>query len=428
MFKRKNGHRFPALVSPTIIRDEHGNILNYIATIKDLTEFSQLESQLRQAQKMEAVGQLTGGIAHDFNNLLLPILGYAELLLTEINPENPYYQEILHIKQAGEKARDLTAQLLAFSRKQIMEMKTVDLRDVITDFQKILRRTVREDIAIRLLLSSKPHPVMADTGKIGQILMNLAVNAQDAMPQGGTITIEATETEIDETYTSLHHGALPGTYVMLSFSDCGIGMDKQTIERLFEPFFTTKEPGKGTGLGLSTVFGIVKQHNGYIMVYSEPGLGTTFKVYLPKAAEKELTVEEPVDSKEYKRGTETVLVVEDDDTVRALIGRILRKHGYTVIDFGNAQTCLQTIAQHEGPIDLLLTDIIMPGVNGRQLQDRLSADIPGLKVIFMSGYPFDVIVDHGVLMQGINFISKPFTARDLTDKVRSVLDEGAASP
>lgn len=305
-------------------------------------------------------------------------------------------------------------------------MKTVDLRDVIADFQKILRRTMREDIVIKLSLSPKPNPIIADAGKIGQVLMNLAVNAQDAMPQGGTITIETTETAIDETYSSLHPGAQPGAYVMLCFSDTGCGMDKQTIERLFEPFFTTKEPGKGTGLGLSTVFGIVKQHNGYIMVYSEPGLGSTFKIYLPKAVTQETTVAEPVEAQEIRGGTETILVVEDDETVRALIVRLLKKHGYTVIEASGAQECLEAITHHTGPIHLLLCDVIMPASNGRQLQERLSADIPGLKVIFMSGYPYDVIVDHGVLMQGISFISKPFTARDLMSKVRSVLDVGVA--
>jgi CheY-like chemotaxis protein len=243
------------------------------------------------------------------------------------------------------------------------------------------------------------------------------------MPKGGTITIETTETDMDETYSSLHPGAKTGKYTMLSFSDTGNGMDRQTIEHLFEPFFTTKEQGKGTGLGLSTVFGIVKQHNGYIMVYSEPGFGATFKIYLPSATEDGISVEEPLDIQEHRHGTETVLVVEDDDTVRTLIDRILKNHGYTVIDYGNTHECLQALSHYTGKIHLLLTDVIMPGINGRQLFERLAVDIPGLKVIFMSGYPYDVIMDHGVLMRGINFISKPFTARDLTEIVRSVLDE-----
>jgi len=398
--------------------------LNYTITVRDLTEFSHLETQLRQAQKMEAVGQLTGGIAHDFNNLLLPILGYSDLLLAEIKPQDRYHQEILHIKQAGERAKDLIAQLLAFSRKQVLEMKIMDLRDVINDFHKILRRTLREDIAIRLLLSSKSNPVFIDPGKIGQILMNLAVNAQDAMPEGGTISIETAEITMDETYASIHPGALPGPYVMLSFSDTGCGMERQTMERLFEPFFTTKEPGKGTGLGLSTVFGIVKQHNGYIMVYSEPGMGTTFKIYLPQAQEEKPSAGETSRKPDIPGGTETIIVVEDDDTVRALICRILRKCGYSVTAFSSARECLLAIERNPTPIHLLLSDVIMPEINGRQLHDRLSAMIPGLKVIFMSGYPYDVIAEHGVLMQGIHFISKPFAARDMTEMIRSVLDEG----
>ena len=422
--KRKDGIVFPVLLSAFILRDAHGTPTNIVTFARDITEELRIDNLLRQAQKMEAVGQLAGGIAHDFNNMLSPILGYADLLLEEMSPEDPHYHHIDLIMQSGERAKDLTCQLLAFSRKQVMEMKNTDLRDVISDLQKILRRTIREDIAISVVLSPKPNLIKADTGKIGQVLMNLAINAQDAMPQGGTITIETADAVLDEAYTKVHSEILPGEYAMLSFSDTGSGIAPQTLEHIFEPFFTTKELGKGTGLGLATIYGIVKQHNGYVIVSSEPGVGTTFKIYLPKVREDDEGAGfEDEDIKEIKRGTETVLVVEDEHDVRDLVCRILRKHGYTVISAENAQACYQVIEHHQGTIDLLLSDVIMPGLNGKQLYESLAATIPGMKVLFLSGYTYDVIVEHGMLMQGVNLISKPFTVRELMEKVRAVLDE-----
>jgi PAS domain S-box-containing protein len=420
---RKDGSVFPTLVSMFTLKDIQGTPTNIVAFIRDITEEQRIENLLRQAQKMEAVGQLAGGIAHDFNNMLSPILGYSDLLLTEMNPEDPRYHDILQIKQAGERAKDLTWQLLAFSRKQVMEMKQIDLRDVITDLQKILRRTIREDIVIRVILSPTPNLIYVDVGKIGQILMNLAINAQDAMPNGGTITIETSEAVLDDAYTETHPETIPGIYAMLAFSDTGSGMDRLTIEHIFEPFFTTKDPGKGTGLGLATIYGIVKQHNGHIVVYSEPGVGTTFKVYLPKLQENvDETKTDAEGSKEIKRGTETILVVEDEEAVRELICRILRKHGYTVISAESANECFQVIEHHKGTIDLLLTDVIMPGMNGKQLFDSITAEIPAMKVIFLSGYTYDVIAKHGMLTQGTYLITKPFTVSELMGKIRAVLD------
>ena len=420
--RRKDGTVFSARISIFTLKDDRGTPVNIVAYVRDITEEKRLDNLLHQAQKMEAVGQLAGGIAHDFNNMLSPILGYADLILMNMKPEEPYYQELLQIRKAGERAKDLTWQLLALSRKQIMEMKNVDLNTVVTDLNKILRRTIREDIAINVSLSPKPMLIKGDTGNIGQILINLAVNAQDAMPNGGTIFIETADAVLDESYTTVHPGLLPGRYAMLSLSDTGCGMDQHTIEHIYEPFFTTKDPGKGTGLGLATIFGIVKQHNGYIMVYSEPGTGTTFKVCFPKIQDEEGADAEIVEIEEFKPGTETVLVVEDEESVRDLACRILRDYGYTVISAEDAQECLRIIEQYKGSIDLLLTDVIMPGMNGKQLFDSITAAIPSIKVIFLSGYTNDVLFKHGLLMPGTNFISKPFTVRELTGKVRAVLD------
>ena len=420
--RKKDGTIFPTRMSCVGLKDTQANPIGQVVFSRDITEELRLESLLRQAQKMEAVGQLAGGIAHDFNNMLSPILGYADLLLSEIKPENKYYQEILQIKRSAERAKDLTWQLLAFSRKQVLEMKTVDLRQVISDFQKILRRTIREDIMIKVVPSETPKFIRVDASKIGQILMNLGINAQDAMPHGGTITIEITDAVLDEAYSEIHPGASPGKYIMLAFSDTGSGMDHLTLDHIFEPFFTTKEVGKGTGLGLATVYGIVKQHGGYIMAYSEPGMGTTFKMYLPGEEVTAQDLAEEAEEAETKHGTETVLVVEDEEAVRELMCRILEKHGYTVISAGSAQECSRAVEQHKGQIHLLLTDVIMPGMNGKQLYENLAPILQGLKVIFISGYTQDVIAKHGDLIHGMNLISKPFTVKELTEKVRSVLD------
>ena len=420
--RKKDGTIFPTRMSCVGLKDTQGNPIGQVVFSRDITEELRLESLLRQAQKMEAVGQLAGGIAHDFNNMLSTILGYADLLLSEIKSGNKYYQEILQIKRSAERAKDLTWQLLAFSRKQVLEMKTVDLRQVISDFQKILRRTIREDIMIKVVPAETPKFIRVDASKIDQILMNLGINAQDAMPHGGTITIEITDAVLDEAYTEIHPGASPGKYIMIAFSDTGSGIDHRTLDHIFEPFFTTKEVGKGTGLGLATVYGIVKQHGGYIMAYSEPGMGTTFKMYLPG---EEVTVQDSAEEAqevETKHGTETVLVVEDEEAVRELMCRILEKHGYTVISAGSAQECSHAVEQYKGRIHLLLTDVIMPGMNGKQLYENLAPILPGLKVIFISGYTQDVIAKHGDLIHGMNLISKPFTVKELTGKVRSVLD------
>jgi two-component system, cell cycle sensor histidine kinase and response regulator CckA len=421
--KRKDGSVFPTRMTAFIVKDDnkHANIITFA---HDITDDLKKESLFRQTQKMEAIGQLSGGIAHDLNNLLAPILGYADMILHDLKPDDRYYKELSLIKRSSERAKDLTWQLLAFSRKQILEMKKVDLIDVIAEFQKILRRTLHEDIVIKVVHSSSHIFINADMDKIRQVLINLTVNAQNAMPDGGTITIEAIDAVLDESYTDIHPDIRPGSYALLSFSDTGCGMDRKTMEHVFEPFFTTKDPGKGPGLGLAMVYGIVKQHGGHVMVYSGLGLGTTFKIYLPIVEQGFVRAQgdESVKNEMIAQGTETVLVVEDEDAVRELLCTILQKQGYTVISTDGAQGCFKAIEKHKGPIHLLLTDVVMPGINGRQIYEHLSLILPDLKVIFISGHAREVFAEHGILMQGIHFIPKPFTVKSLSEKVRAVLD------
>jgi len=378
------------------------------------------EEQLRHSQKMEAVGRLSGGIAHDFNNLLSVILGYSNFLLdADLDPGQRGYAE--EIRRAGERAADLTRQLLAFSRQQVLEPRVVDLNRLISQMDKMIRRLVGEDIDV----TSHPMPglgwVKVDPGQIEQVVMNLVVNARDAMPDGGKISIETANVDIDETYVADHPEATPGPHVMLAVSDTGEGMDKLTQARIFEPFFTTKERGKGTGLGLSTVFGIVRQSGGTIYVYSEVGRGTSFKVYLPRTAETVETVA-AAPKVAYARGTETILLVEDDQQVRVLVRGALKRLGYTVIEAPSPGEAIIRCEQHTGKLHLLLTDVVMPGMNGRRLAERLVGIRPGLKVLYMSGYTGNVIVHHGVLDAGVAFLPKPITPEALARKVREILD------
>ncbi len=401
------------------------NIRNITKRKRAEEEKAKLEGQLLQSQKMEAIGQLAGGVAHDLNNLLTPILGYSEMLLEELHEDDPRHKDISLILQAAESAKILTRQLLAFSRKQVLDMRPVDLSQILADFKKIIRRTIREDINIRTHLNAASVFVTADVGQIEQIIMNLAVNAQDAMPRGGVLTLATEEMTLDETYLTAHPEAIPGRYVVLEVSDTGTGMDSALMEHIFEPFFTTKEMGKGTGLGLSTVYGIVKQHSGFINVYSEPGKGTSFRIYLPRSGDISEIREEKLKKKKLKEeldGNETVLVVEDNDLVRDLACDILRKRGYMIISAKNGRECLDILADYEDQIDLLLTDVIMPDMNGKELYDSLILSRPGLPVIYMSGYTEDVIAHHGVLEKGVDLIHKPFTRKNLTEKVREVLD------
>ncbi len=385
------------------------------------TEKEHLEKQFHQAQKLESIGRLAGGVAHDLNNLLSPILGYGELLLLEKSDANRRRESVEQILKAGRRARDLVRQLLAFSRRQTLHFRSLDLNFLLKNFEKLLRRTIREDVAIRTLPSESLPFIKGDMGQLEQVLMNLAVNAQDAMPDGGTLTIETDRVELDETYASEHDGVTPGPYVRLTVSDTGTGMDRTTLRQLFEPFFTTKEFHEGTGLGLSTVYGIVKQHGGNVWAYSEPGMGATFKVYLPVSTESPPEEKSSLGS-EPKGGSETILLVEDNEEVRELAFAILQRSGYALLVAKSGQEALSLLEHHDGPLHLILTDVVMPGMNGRQLFDQASALYPRTKALYMSGYTRDVIAHRGVIDAGINFIQKPFSVKLLTTSVREALD------
>jgi two-component system cell cycle sensor histidine kinase/response regulator CckA len=380
------------------------------------------EEQLRHAQKMEAVGRLAGGVAHDFNNILSVILSYTELIGRDLGPKQPLLADVDEIRAAAMRAADLTKQLLALSRQQVLEPKILDLNLTIDGIDKLLRRLLGEDIELTTLPGNGLWRVRADPGQIGQILMNLAVNARDAMPRGGKLVIETKNVVLDGEYSRSHHDVAPGSYVMIAVTDTGTGMDKATQTRIFEPFFTTKEAGKGTGLGLSTVYGIVKQSGGHIWVYSEVGMGSTFKVYLPRerATDNARSILPP-ESPDSSRGGETVLLVEDDEALRKLACSVLRRNGYVVLDAPNGGEAILICEQHGGRIHLLLTDVVLPRMSGRQLVERLGAIRPEMKVLFMSGYTEDAILQHGVIDSGVAFLQKPLTPTSLTRKVREVL-------
>lgn len=417
----KDGHRIMVEANTKLVYHD-GLPIGVQGIARDVTERKQLEEQLRQSQKMEAIGQLAGGVAHDFNNLLTAINGYSSLALQRLehgHPITPYLEEV---KKAGDRAAILTRQLLAFGRKQILQPLAINLNDVVTDMNKMLQRLIGEDVRLTAKLDPALKRIKADPGQVEQVLVNLVVNARDAMPKGGKLTIETTTVELDSDYAGKHIGFVPGKYVMLAVSDTGTGMSEDTRARIFDPFFTTKEKGKGTGLGLSTVYGIIKQSGGNIWVYSELGHGTTFKVYLPEFARPPLKTESAVVELAPSGGSETILLVEDDDVVRGLARKILEQSGYKVVAASRGAEAISLCQERTESIDLLLTDVVMPETSGKEVADRMSELLPGLRVLFMSGYTDEAIVHHGVLDSNVEFIQKPFTPAALVKRVREVLD------
>lgn len=417
--KRKGGTLYTEDCTISPVRDEKGAIERFVAVKRDVSREIEMENQFRQSQRLESIGQLAAGVAHDLNNLLSPILGYADLLLLDMDPAGEAHRQVREIVKAGQSSRDLIGQLLAFGRRQMLELRVMDLRRVVAEMESLLRRMIRENIALETDLAPDFCNVLIDRGQFEQVLMNLAVNAEQAMPDGGSLLIEVGHAQLDAEYCKTHTGVVPGHYIQLTVSDTGEGMDDEVLTHIFEPFYTTK--GKlGTGLGLATVYGIVKQHKGNIWVYSEPGRGTTFKVYLPSSREKAVDL---VGQNEASPpgGAETILVVEDSAMVMNLARAILEKRGYRVLVAASGAEAIRVLEEYRDAVHLLLTDVIMPDINGKELYDRVSPLYPALKVLFMSGYTQNVIAHHGVLDKGVFFIQKPFTVQGLTVKVREIL-------
>ncbi len=408
----------------SLMHDQAGETPYLLTSILDITERKGLQEQLYQAAKMEAIGKLAGGVAHDFNNALTPLLTISGILLETLNKDNPVYNDIVEIEESGRRCANLTRQLLAFGRKQPMEFQTINLNDVINNLEKMLYRVIGENIRQIKLLDQDLGSVKADAGQIEQIIINLVINARDAMPDGGKLTIETRNLLLEET---LHHNAWsikPGEYILLIIADTGKGMDENTLQHIFEPFYTTKIKGKGTGLGLSSVYGIVKQSRGYILAESEAGNGSSFKIFLP------LVKEDPEEIKPLQTvlnrsssGTETILIVEDEEKVLETARNILAGKGYTILESANGEDALCLISKYKNPVHLLLTDVIMPGINGFELAQTAIKKIPGLKVLLFSGYIDEVITREDILKKGLNFIQKPFTSATLCSRVRESLDQ-----
>jgi PAS domain S-box-containing protein len=417
---RKDGRAVALEVSSRLIYEE-GEAVAVQGIARDITNRKELEEQLRQSQKMEAIGRLAGGVAHDFNNLLTVIKGHAELLCDRVKPIDAARKDIEQIQQGADRAASLTQQLLAFSRQQVLKPRVLDLNEVVSGMAKMLPRLIGEDIELITLPSALPEQVRADPGQLEQVILNLAVNARDAMPRGGKLTIQVSGTQVDERYVKQHATIEAGRYVLLAVSDTGCGMSMETQKQIFDPFFTTKELGKGTGLGLATVYGVVKQSGGFVWVYSELGRGSTFKVYLPKV---EQTIEGMIPVKEHGqswRGEETVLIVEDEDAVRELTREFLETRGYSVVEARNGAEALKIAESHPSVIELLVTDVIMPGMSGPELAQKLTNLHPEIKVLYVSGYTADA-VPHGILSPRAPFLSKPFSRDELLRNVREILE------
>lgn len=428
----KDGQPLNVSLQVSPVRDEGGRIVGASSIARDITKEKQnaeqerrsLEAQLQQAQKLESVGRLAGGVAHDFNNILAIILGYCEMALQGVGPENALHHDLAQIQEAAQRAKGLTRQLLAFARKQVLQMTNLSLSDVALNFSKMIKRLIGEDIEIKMALAKDLPLVKADPSMVEQVLLNLAVNARDAMQDGGTLTIETRQVHLDQSYATARFEVVPGDYVRLAVTDTGKGMDEATRQMIFEPFFTTKDPGQGTGLGLSTVYGIVKQHGGNIWVYSEPEQGTTFTIYFPVAQVGETGIRKLAEAPPLLGGGQTILVVEDDASLRRLICSALPKLGYEVLCSGSAEEAQALARQHQGTIHIMLTDVVMPQMNGKALYESLARLRPEMKAVFMSGYTEDVIAHRGVLEEGVNFIQKPFSMKQLSHKLGSALAQG----
>ncbi|MBI4685096.1 MAG: PAS domain S-box protein [Nitrospirae bacterium] len=418
----RDGKRISVIVKSKAVYDDNGNFLFTDAILRDITSFKKLEDQLMQAQKMEAVGQLAGGIAHDFNNILTAIIGYGSMLQMKIKEDNPLRSNIDQILASCERAANLTRSLLTFSRKQIINPVPVKLNEIIKKVEKFLLRIIGEDIELKTLLSDRDLTVIADSGQIEQVLMNLATNARNAMPDGGTLTINTDIVELDEIFISIYGYGKPGMHALISITDTGRGMDEKTREKIFEPFFTTKEAGKGTGLGLSMVYGIIKQHGGYINCYSEAGKGTTFKIYLPITKTEAAKGIKAAEIVELKCGTETILLAEDEKVVRELTRNILVESGYKVIEAVDGVDTVNKFMKNKDKVSLLLLDVVIPKISGKEAYEKIKKMNPDIKALFISGYPEDMIQKHSLLEEGLNFIAKPVSPFELLKKIRSVLD------
>jgi PAS domain S-box-containing protein len=421
--RKKNGDVFVAEKTVTPLRDAESRITHFISNDRDITDRRRLEDQLQQAQKMDAIGRLAGGVAHDFNNLLMVISSYAELMLDTLAPQHPLRRNVDEIQKASRSAADLTRQLLAFGRKQMQTLQLLDLNRIIEDINKMLPRLIGEDIELVFVPGEKLGKVKADPVQIEQVLMNLAANARDAMPKGGRLVIETASLRLEDEYVQEHSMVPPGPYVQLTVTDSGSGIAPEHLSHIFEPFYTTKEEGKGTGLGLATVYGIVKQNSGFIWVYSEPGLGTTFKIYLPQARQAKLALQPPVLVEGCPRGCETLLLAEDENAVRQSTREFLSLSGYIVLEAKNGTEALALARVYNGVIDLMITDVVMPQMGGARLAAELAADRPDMRVLFVSGYAETTFQHHGAIDVTTRFLQKPFSLKTLARKVREVLDQ-----